>query len=140
MAELTTVKTIDIESLDDLFPGVDAGNVIVPEPGKKTVLSVDDPVDLDPAAIDKKTNPSTSTDTNTPVASPDKAAGDQTVNFDDLLETPDEAGKAAGRSKTDKSGIVELYKKKIEGGTMVPFDDYKEGDNLEEYLGKFSMK
>jgi len=143
MAETTTVRTIDIESLDDLFPGVDAGNVIVPET-KKTVLSGEDGVNLDPSAMDEKpaSKAIPGAGETTPAASSDdeKRVGEQPVNFEDLLTTGGEDGKLPGRTKTDKSGIVDLYKKKIEAGVMVPFDDYKEGDNLEEYLGKLSMK
>lgn len=143
MAETTTVKTIDIDSLDDLFPGVDAGSVIIPET-KKTVLSPEDGVNLDPSALDGKQDKQNGTGASeaTPgtAAADDKPADEQQVSFEDLVTPGDEEGKPAGRTKTDKSGIVDLYKKKIEAGTMVPFDDFKEGDNIEEYLAKLSMK
>ncbi|HEY4062346.1 MAG TPA: hypothetical protein VGM30_10620 [Puia sp.] len=141
MPDNTTVRTIDIESLDDLFPGVATDSVIVPEAVKKSVLSTDEPVNLDPKNLEKPIAPVVVPAAGeTAVATEVKPAGDENVSFDDLVETNEEANKVAGRAKTDKSGIVELYKKKIDAGVMVPFDDYKEGDNIEEYLGKLSMK
>jgi hypothetical protein len=141
MAESTTVRSVDIDSLDDLFPGVSTDSVLTAEPHKRSVLSVEQGVNLDPKIFDRP-----DTDVTRPAASgaAQGEGGDteaeQNLSFDELIEANEEANKVAGRAKTDKSGLVELYRKKIETGMMVPFDDYKEGDNLEDYLGKLSLK
>jgi hypothetical protein len=135
MAETTTVRSVDIDSLDDLFPGVSTDSVLTAEPARKSVLSVEQGVNLDPKTFDKP-----DTDAATTARDTDSEEAAKSLSFDDLVEANEEANKMAGRSKTDKSGIVELYRKKIQSGMMIPFDDYKEGDNLEDYLGKLSLK
>lgn len=46
-----------------------------------------------------------------------------------------------GRPKTDKSGLVDFFKKQIETGRMFAFDDYDESkESLENYLERLSSK
>lgn len=46
-----------------------------------------------------------------------------------------------GRPKTEKSGLVEFLKKRIESKEMFAFDDYDEGkQSLDEYLGTLAEK
>lgn len=147
MNDNTTVKTVDIESLDEFFGGVSAEQIVTSQEPPKTVLSGEASVDLDPSKLntDKPASeattitPDAGASTTTPVAA--AATGDNIpdLSFDQLLEQQQQENTGAGRAKTDKSGIVELYKKRIEAGQMVPFDDFKDGDDLGEYLGKLSM-
>ncbi len=66
--------------------------------------------------------------------------------IDSLDEDPnndqDEDGKSkGGRPKTEKSGLVEFLKKRIESKEMFAFDDYDESkQDLGEYLGTLSEK
>lgn len=136
MTDNTIVKTVDLDSLEEFFPGASAESVITQEQvtPTKSVLSGEDQVNLDPKEL-------------TPVVPAAKPAAGSTevkleeeaVSFEELVEQQQEQNSTSGRAKTDKSGIVELYKKRIEAGTMVPFDDYKDGDDLEKYLGSLSM-
>lgn len=60
--------------------------------------------------------------------------------FDDL-EGTDETKTKAGRPKTEKSGLVEFLKKRIESKEMFAFDDYdEEKQSLDDYLGSLSEK
>jgi hypothetical protein len=57
---------------------------------------------------------------------------------DDEEDTPKFKG---GRPKTEKSGLVEFLKKRIESNEMFAFDDYDEKkESLDEYLGKLGEK
>lgn len=67
---------------------------------------------------------------------------DEIVN--DLDDDDDQASdkkSKGGRPKTEKSGLVEFLKKRIESKEMFAFDDYDESkQSLEEYLGGLGEK
>jgi hypothetical protein len=53
----------------------------------------------------------------------------------------DGTDKRVGRPKTDKSGVVDFFKKQIESGRMLAFDDYDEQkEALDVYLNRLSQK
>ena len=82
-------------------------------------------------------NPDATKDTKAPVS---RETVDQLVND---LDNPGEGdGKSkGGRPKTEKSGLVEFLKKRIESNEMFAFDDYDESkQSLEEYLGTLAEK
>ena len=144
MQDKTTVKAVDFENIDDYFDGVTTEEIITPEV-KPTVLTPEEEADLDPLTLAKKKEAETKTD----VVIDDKApeSTEPELSFDDILTQSETENKTAGRVKTDKSGIVEIYKKHILDGKMVPFDDFdvdpQDSDyeaKLEEYLGKLPMK
>ena len=57
---------------------------------------------------------------------------------DDEEETSKSKG---GRPRTEKSGLVEFLKKRIESNEMFAFDDYDEKkESLDDYLGKLGEK
>jgi hypothetical protein len=62
----------------------------------------------------------------------------------DLLDVDDEGDdpvKKPGRPKTEKSGLVEFLKKRIESNEMFAFDDYDEKkQSLDDYLGGLAEK
>jgi hypothetical protein len=65
------------------------------------------------------------------------------VNVDDNDDQDDDqpSKSKGGRPKTEKSGLVEFLKKRIESKEMFAFDDYDEGNqSLEEYLGGLGEK
>lgn len=138
----TTIKLVDIESIDEFFPELASESVIVPvEKAKPTVLTNEEEVDLDPTAF-KKSVETKSVVVVPPVATPaaeDEDEGeDVDLSFEALVEETAVDNKKAGRAKTDKSAIVDLFKKKIISGDMVTFDDYDEATDLEEYLTKLT--
>lgn len=69
---------------------------------------------------------------------------DDLVNMSDDQndDDDDQSGKSkGGRPKTEKSGLVEFLKKRIESKEMFAFDDYDENkQSLEEYLGSLGEK
>ena len=68
---------------------------------------------------------------------------DDLVNMsDDQDDDDDQSAKSkGGRPKTEKSGLVEFLKKRIESKEMFAFDDYDENkQSLEEYLGSLGEK
>jgi hypothetical protein len=61
-------------------------------------------------------------------------------NLDDDDDSSDTKGKG-GRPKTEKSGLVEFLKKRIESKEMFAFDDYDESkQSLDDYLGTLGEK
>lgn len=69
---------------------------------------------------------------------------DDLVNMSDDQDDDDDdqsAKSKGGRPKTEKSGLVEFLKKRIESKEMFAFDDYDENkQSLEEYLGSLGEK
>ncbi len=74
---------------------------------------------------------------------------DKTPDINNILEeinnesteTEEDKAKKAGRPSTDKSGLVEFFKKRIESKDMFAFDDYDENkQTLDEYLTSLSSK
>lgn len=61
-------------------------------------------------------------------------------NLDEDDDSSDTKGKG-GRPKTEKSGLVEFLKKRIESKEMFAFDDYDESkQSLDDYLGTLGEK
>lgn len=62
--------------------------------------------------------------------------------FDELdQEEEDEKKPKGGRPRTEKSGLVEFLKKRIESKEMFAFDDYDESkQSLDDYLGGLGEK
>lgn len=69
---------------------------------------------------------------------------DDLVNMSDDQDDDDDdqsTKSKGGRPKTEKSGLVEFLKKRIESKEMFAFDDYDENkQSLEEYLGSLGEK
>lgn len=65
----------------------------------------------------------------------------QILDSDIRDEEEDEPRSKAGRPRTEKSGLVEFLKKRIESKEMFAFDDYDETkQSLDDYLGGLSEK
>jgi hypothetical protein len=62
-------------------------------------------------------------------------------NLDDEVDDESTSKGKGGRPKTEKSGLVEFLKKRIESKEMFAFDDYDESkQSLEDYLGSLGEK
>lgn len=145
----TNVKVVDFENIEDLFGGVPSTSIITSEETPKTVLTQEEEPNLDPNYLDdkKKTQVQTVATDVQPVVTPGtEEAVEDLLDFDELSKQAEQDNKSAGRSKTDKSGLVNLYSKYIAEGKMNAFDDFdveptdpEYKTKLTEYLSKFSM-
>jgi len=122
--ETTTVEQVDID-LDNILGTPGADSIMLPEDKKPSVFSKGD---IDTSFLDKPDNS-------------DESSSKPESSFEDVLkdvdpqdaslepEQDDEPKKAPGRSKVAKDGTVELVKKLIDAGKIVPFDDDKPIDD-----------
>ena len=77
------------------------------------------------------------------VAVPKKKEGESIIDplNADLFEDEESKASGPGRPKTEKSGLVDLFKDLIESDEMFVFDDFDDTkETIEEYLGKQSLK
>lgn len=123
----TTVGQVDV-NIDDIFGMPGAESVMLPEE-KPTVFSTPKPVDT--TFIDK---PAEVTSTGTEeVQRPSMSQSEVRDTIDELDDLITEQEESTSRTKTDKTGLVDLAYKMIEEGTLFAFDDDKP---LEEYTAK----
>jgi hypothetical protein len=118
--ETTTVEQVDID-LDNILGTPGADSIMLPEDKKPSVFSKGD---VDTSFLDK---PDIS----------DESDSKPESSFEDVLkdvdpqdaslesDQDDEPKKTSGRAKIAKDGTVELVKKLIDAGKIVPFDDDK---------------
>lgn len=142
----TNVQQVDLD-IDSLFDGAPAASSIVTPSGEPTEIKPNifskkqvnlDFLDEDDSKKDSaKTFNST---TNNVEGNEDiKAALNEILDESDPTEI-DESPKK-GRPKTEKSGLVEFLKKRIENNEMFAFDDYDETkQSLDDYLGGLGEK
>lgn len=132
------VEDVVIDNIDDFLPMPGADSVVTSdeEGDKPSLFSANSkPVNLD--FLEK------SDDEGESKVDADAALDDldSTLKTGDDLDDDDEPKKKAGRSKTDKSGLVSFLKKRIENNEMFAFDDYDESkQSLDDYLGNLSEK
>jgi hypothetical protein len=123
----TTVTTVDLD-IDNILGTPGAENIMVPsdsqkkETAKPSIFSAK-PVDMSFLEKDEEDDGSESQS----AAQETKTAA---VTQEQILEQLDELNdfetdKSTGRPKTDKSAMIELTKKLIEVGKLIPFDDDK---------------
>lgn len=150
--EVTSIQQVEVDNLDEFLGTPGADSIILPE-GNTTqnIFSKNKSVDLkfinDKQEVTKEKETSTvkvDADKTTDVTKVITDKGDSTAipALDDILNEAIETTKdkdsekedtAAGRPKVTKDGAVELTKKLIEKGLLVPFDDGKE---IEDYTIK----
>ena len=141
---------LDIDSLFDGAPGADS--IVTPSIGEATEIKPNifskkqtnlDFLDDDEKVNDSKTFNSTS---NKVVVSQETLSDlkdildDEVKPVDQYSDEPETKSKS-GRPKTEKSGLVEFLKKRIESNEMFAFDDYDESkQSLDDYLGGLAEK
>jgi hypothetical protein len=125
--DTTVVEQVDID-LDNILGTPGADNIMLPEEKKPNVFSKGS---VDTSFIDK---PDDSTDDSSSQSKEDFLAVLADVDPEDasLTQEPtfDEPKKSPGRSKMSKDGTIELVKKLIDAGQIIPFDDEK---SIEDY-------
>lgn len=142
----TSVQQIDLD-VDSWLGAPGAEAIVVPDEQKKenvkpnlfsnntTDLSfIDDEDDEDEDGNKKSADPEKT-------AAAVKSIVDDFEPDDDDQPADDPAPKSGGRPKTEKSGLVEFFKKRIEAKEMFAFDDYdEEKQTLDEYLSGLGEK
>ena len=138
-----TTGTVDLD-IDSWLAAPGADSIITPaaEPAKPSMFSQDK---TDLSFIDKKE------DDPDPLAD-DEGDGKKTEPikvdelFDDLGAEPtddddNQKPNKGGRPKTEKSGLVDFFKKRIESKEMFAFDDFDESkQTLDDYLSTLGEK
>lgn len=134
----TSVQQVDLD-IDSLFSGA---------PGAESIVTPSEPTEVKPNVFSKK---------NTDLGFLDKEESSSekkdeenvsrgTVDLDEILDDEvkfdEELSKSKpGRPKTEKSGLIEFFKKRIESNEMFAFDDYDEKkQSLDDYLSSLSEK
>jgi hypothetical protein len=134
----SSVQEVDID-IDSWLGAPGADSIITPGDTKKDdeKPSIFAPKKVDLSFLDeeKKTDEEEKVSRETETALKDL---DKDINVETL---DDEDGPKRGRPRTDKTGLVEFLKKRIESGEMFAFDDYDEKkQSLDDYLGTLSEK
>jgi len=128
------VETTTIENIDDFLPLPGAESVVTSDEDSKQSLftSPNKPVDMSFMEEDKIKESEETIDT---IAELDKPfTGEEAPDIIDEKKKP-------GRKATDKSGLVEFLKKRIENNEMFAFDDYDDTkQSLDDYLSGLSDK
>lgn len=152
----TSVQQVDLD-LDSWLGAPGADSIVTPAATEtkskpsifsqgKADLSFLDKDDDDVAIADKDKDVKTDTEEG---VSRGTSSNESVESVEDLFKELDEeavaddaAGKKGpGRPKTEKSGLVDFFKKRIESKEMFAFDDYDEGkQSLDDYLGSLSEK
>ena len=145
----TSVQQVDLD-IDSLFDGAPGADSIVTPSGEPTEIKPNifskKKTNLDFLDEDDKVNSVgtfNSTTNNVESKADIKAELEEILDeseppkFDDESDT----GIKKGRPKTEKSGLVEFLKKRIESNEMFAFDDYDESkQSLDDYLGGLAEK
>lgn len=140
----TSVQQVDLD-IDSLFAGA---------PGAESIVTPSsEPTEVKPNLFSKKQTDLTFLDADG--SEKDKKGQEEAVSretskevlndiLDEDVKTEDEEDTTKskpGRPKTEKSGLVEFLKKRIESKEMFAFDDYDESkQSLDEYLSGLGEK
>lgn len=141
----TNVQQVDLD-IDSWLGAPGADSIVTPETTEKPKANIFSSKGSDLSFLD-----STSTDDETSDKEDDDSRGTESKFatqeetkklFDELDGDQSDDGKSkAGRPKTEKSGLVEFLKKRIESKEMFAFDDYDENkQDLADYLSTLSEK
>jgi len=143
----TSVQQIDVD-IDSWLGAPGAESIITPskEEAKPNLFSKNttDLTFLDkPSILDKPLTNEEESNIKEKILSKEQAKEILSDILDDDITNDLEGDDAPkkGRPKTEKSGLVEFLKKRIESNEMFAFDDYDEKkQSLDEYLGNLSEK
>lgn len=142
----TDVQQLDLD-IDSLFDGAPAaGNIITSSSDDATEIKPNifskKTVNLDFLDKEEKDDKTFNSTTNNAVDNKElKEALTEILDEGVVPEFEDENKSKPGRPKTEKSGLVEFLKRRIESNEMFAFDDYDEKkQSLEDYLGGLAEK
>jgi len=137
----TSVQQVDVD-IDSLFSGA---------PGADSIVTPSEPTEIKPNIFSKKAQDLSFLDDDNDSK---KDEEEEVVKKEDIqstltdildndvkIDVEEEEFKPKGRPKTEKSGLVEFLKKRIESNEMFAFDDYDESkQSLDEYLSTLGEK
>jgi hypothetical protein len=143
----TSVQQIDLD-IDSLFAGAPGADSVVTPTDAPTEIKANifskKQTNLDFLDEDEKVNSVgtfNSTTNNVDDNADIKAELEEILDESVVPDLEDSTKSKAGRPKTEKSGLVEFLKKRIESNEMFAFDDYDEKkQSLEDYLGGLGEK
>lgn len=140
----TSVQQVDLD-LDSLFSGAPgADSVVTPtNPPTEVKPNVFSKKQQDLSFLDASGSEKTEEDKQKDVShETQKEILNEVLDEDVKTEFEEEpVKKAGGRPKTEKSGLVEFLKKRIENNEMFAFDDYDESkQTLDDYLSSLGEK
>ena len=129
LQDSTTVEQVEID-IDDIFGGVGADSVMVPEEDKKPSIFSKETIDT--SFIDKTEEQEKQVTATTETVEESESPEAVIDELDSMIaeEEENEIKNKGGRPKLDKSGLFDLATKMIEEGALIPFDDDKP---MEEY-------
>ncbi len=142
----TNVQTVDLD-IDNWLGAPGADSIVTPadEPKKVEKPNVFSKPSVDIGFLDDEPGEDDDKDDDADPAKKPTAVNvtdivdDFADDKDDFDEEP--AQPKGGRPKTEKSGLVEFFKKRIESKEMFAFDDYdEEKQTLDEYLSTLGEK
>lgn len=136
----TNVQQVDLD-IDSWLGAPGAENIVTPEGKSEKAAKPNffsqgktDIAFLDEESVDDDVDPNVSRETKTSTEDLLKELDLNNAGEDDNKKSP-------GRPKTDKSGLVDFFKKRIESKEMFAFDDYDESkQSLDDYLGGLAEK
>lgn len=136
----TSVQTVDLD-IDSWLGAPGAESVVTPTEPEKPKANIFSQGKTDMSFLDDEEEVATDDKEDT-VSRETSFTKEQTDDLLDSLDDDQEETKAKpGRPKTEKSGLVEFLKKRIESKDMFAFDDYDEKtQDLGDYLGTLSEK
>ena len=117
--ENTVVEQVDLD-LDNILGTPGAENVMLPEEKKPNVFSSGKP---DLSFIEKSENETKESSPNFTDVLKDIDPEDASVSTEAIID--EDIKKTPGRKSVSKDGTVELVKKLIDAGKIIPFDDEK---------------
>jgi hypothetical protein len=140
----TSVQQVDLD-LDSLFSGAPGADSVVTPTNPPTEIkpNVFSKKQQDLSFLDASGSEKTEEDKQKDVShETQKEILNEVLDEDVNLETDEEpVKKTGGRPKTEKSGLVEFLKKRIENNEMFAFDDYDESkQTLDDYLSSLGEK
>ena len=139
----TSVQQVDLD-IDSWLGAPGADSIVTPTTEDKKDLkpNIFSQAKFDTNFLDDEDDDTSKDDDKPKNAEASKDLINNLVNVvDDDQDTDQPSKSKGGRPKTEKSGLVEFLKKRIESKEMFAFDDYDEGNqSLEEYLGGLGEK
>lgn len=136
----TNVQQVDLD-IDSWLGAPGADSIVTPDKPVENKPNIFSAKATDLSFLDNDTDEDDKKDVDdASKAQVSRETVDEFVNSLDDDESADQKAKG-GRPKTEKSGLVEFLKKRIESKEMFAFDDFDESkQSLDEYLGTLAEK